>query len=402
MSGHLTLASQTDAAIIYGPNADPAFEVIIASDNQEFKVGDVTIIALHTPGHTMESTTYLLKDKNGKDHCIFSGDTLFLGDVGRPDLAQKGDDITQEDLAGILYESLQNKIVPLADDVVVYPAHGAGSSCGKHMMTETVDTLGNQKKVNYALRESMTKEEFIKEVTAGLLPPPVYFPLNVKMNKEGYDHLDTILDRGMRELSPTAFEQLANETGAIILDVRSQVDFMHEHIPNTIFIGIDGGFAPWVGAMVADVQQPILIVCPSGREEEAVTRLSRVGFDKTLGYLKGGITAWKDSGRATDSMKSISAEALKDLMKDEIPVFDVRKEGEFENSHIPVAKHTSLEFINSHLSDFPTDEPFYVHCAGGYRSVIAASILKSRGIHNVIDVAGGFKAIKEAGIPVVS
>jgi len=402
VSGHLTLASQTDAAIIYGPNADPAFEVIIASDNQEFKVGDVTIIALHTPGHTMESTTYLLKDKNGKDHCIFSGDTLFLGDVGRPDLAQKGDDITQEDLAGILYESLQNKIVPLADDVVVYPAHGAGSSCGKHMMTETVDTLGNQKKVNYALRESMTKEEFIKEVTAGLLPPPVYFPLNVKMNKEGYDHLDTILDRGMRELNPTAFEQLANETGAIILDVRSQVDFMHEHIPNTIFIGIDGGFAPWVGAMVADVQQPILIVCPSGREEEAVTRLSRVGFDKTLGYLKGGITAWKDSGRATDSMKSISAEALKDLMKDEIPVFDVRKEGEFENSHIPVAKHTSLEFINSHLSDFPTDEPFYVHCAGGYRSVIAASILKSRGIHNVIDVAGGFKAIKEAGIPVVS
>jgi glyoxylase-like metal-dependent hydrolase (beta-lactamase superfamily II)/rhodanese-related sulfurtransferase len=400
VSGHVTLASQTNASIIYGPNANPAFEVLIASDNQEFKVGDVTIIALHTPGHTMESTTYLLRDENGKDHCIFSGDTLFLGDVGRPDLAQKGDDITQEDLAGILFESLQNKIIPLADDVVVYPAHGAGSSCGKHMMKETVDTLGNQKKVNYALREGITKEEFINEVTDGLLPPPRYFPLNVKMNKEGYDHLDSILDRGTRELAPEMFEHLVNETAAVILDVRHQIDFMNEHIPNSIFIGIDGGFAPWVGAMIADVQQPILVICPIGREEETVTRLSRVGFDNTLGYLKGGISAWKKSGRTTDSMKSISAEVLKGLMQDDVPVFDVRKESEFGSAHIPDATHTSLEFINRHLDEFPTDQPFYVHCAGGYRSVIAASILKNRGIHNVIDVAGGFKAIKEAGVSI--
>ena len=400
VSGHVTLASQTDASIVYGPNANPAFDALIASDNQEFKVGDVTIIALHTPGHTMESTTFLLRDENGKDHCIFSGDTLFLGDVGRPDLAQKGDDITQEDLAGILFESLQSKIIPLADEVIVYPAHGAGSSCGKHMMKETVDTLGNQKKVNYALREGMTKEEFIKEVTDGLLPPPGYFPLNVKMNKEGYDHLDTILDRGTRELSPEMFEQLANETSAVILDVRHQIDFMNAHIPNSIFIGIDGSFAPWVGAMIADVQQPILIICPPGREEETVTRLSRVGFDNTLGYLKGGLQAWKESERATDTMESISAEVLKGLMQKDVPVFDVRKEIEFGSTHIPKARHASLEFINRHLDEFPTDEPFYVYCAGGYRSVIAASILKNRGIHNVVDVAGGFKAIKEAGISV--
>jgi len=400
VSGHVTLAAQTEASIIYGPNADPVFDALIASDNQEFRVGDITIIALHTPGHTMESTTYLLRDENGKDHCIFSGDTLFLGDVGRPDLAQKGDEITQEDLAGILYESLQTKIIPLADDVIVYPAHGAGSSCGKHMMKETVDTLGNQKKVNYALREGMTKEEFIKEVTDGLLPPPRYFPLNVKMNKEGYDHLDTILDRGTRELSPEMFEQLANETSAVILDVRHQIDFMNAHIPNSIFIGIDGSFAPWVGAMIADVQQPILIICPPGREEETVTRLSRVGFDNTLGYLKGGLQAWKESERATDTMESISAEVLKGLMQKDVPVFDVRKEIEFGSTHIPEAKHASLEFINRHLDEFPTDEPFYVYCAGGYRSVIAASILKNRGIHNVVDVAGGFKAIKEAGISV--
>lgn len=400
VSGHVTLASQTGASIVFGPNADPSFDARIATDNQEFKIGDVALIALHTPGHTMESTTYLLRDENGKDHCIFSGDTLFLGDVGRPDLAQKSDDVTQEDLAGILYESLQLKIIPLADDVIVYPAHGAGSSCGKHMMKETVDTLGNQKKVNYALREGMTKEEFIKEVTDGLLPPPKYFPLNVKMNKEGYDHLDTILDKGTRELSAEMFEQIANETNAVILDVRHQIDFMKEHIPNTIFIGIDGGFAPWVGAMIADVQQPILLICPVGREEEAVTRLSRVGFDKTLGYLKGGLNAWKDSGRTVESMESISAAALMSLLEEEVTVFDVRKESEYGSARIPNAKHTSLEFINRHLDEFPKDEPFYVHCAGGYRSVIAASILKQRGIHNVIDVAGGFKAIKEAGITI--
>lgn len=402
VSGHVSLSEATRAPIIYGPNANPSFDAIIAEDGQEFKVGALTIKVLHTPGHTMESTTYLLKDATGKDYCIFSGDTLFLGDVGRPDLAQKGADMTQEDLAGILYDSLREKIMPLGDDVIVYPAHGAGSACGKNMMKETVDTLGNQKKMNYALRAAMTKAEFIAEVTDGLLPPPSYFPLNVKMNKEGYENITEVVARGTKKLSPQEFETLANATGAVVLDVRHQKDFMEAHIPSAIFIGIDGGFAPWVGAMIADVEQPILLIAPEGREEETITRLSRVGFDKTLGYLDGGIAAWKNAGKETDSMQSVPAETLKEQLSKNAPVFDVRKDTEFENAHIPKATHTSLEFINQHLAKFPNDEPFYVHCAGGYRSVIAASILKARGIHNVIDVAGGFKAIKEAGIEVTA
>ncbi|NND88273.1 MAG: MBL fold metallo-hydrolase [Flavobacteriaceae bacterium] len=402
VSGHLTLSKQTGAPIVFGPNADPSFEALIATDGQEFKIGKLSLIAIHTPGHTLESTTYLLRDENGNDHCIFSGDTLFLGDVGRPDLAQKGNDLTQDELAGMLYDSLREKIMPLDDEVIVYPAHGAGSACGKHMMKETVDTLGNQKKNNYALRADMSKEEFIAEVTDGLLPPPVYFPLNVKMNKEGYEHLDTILDQGTRPLSPEDFEQLANSSGALILDVRHQTDFMEAHIPRSIFIGIDGGFAPWVGALIADVTQPILLITPEGREAETVTRLSRVGFDHTLGYLKGGMDAWKATGKETDSMESISASELKNRMEEQVPVFDVRKDGEWANAHLPTAKHASLDRLNKHLKDFPADEPFYVHCAGGYRSVIAASILKARGIHNVIDVAGGFKAIKEADIPITA
>lgn len=400
VSGHLSLSKATGAPIVYGPNANPKFDAIIAQDGQEFKIGALSIKAIHTPGHTMESTTYLLKDEHGKDYCIFSGDTLFLGDVGRPDLAQKGADVTQEDLAGILYDSLRNKIMPLADDVIVYPAHGAGSACGKNMMKETVDTLGNQKKMNYALRDDMTKQEFINEVTDGLLPPPSYFPLNVKMNKEGYDDIQEILNRGTKPLSPDELEALANTTGALVLDVRHQKDFMEAHIPRSIFIGIDGGFAPWVGTMIADVEQPIILVTPEGREKETVTRLSRVGFDRTLGYLKGGITAWKAAGKQTDSMHSVEASELKKVLQQDAPVFDVRKDGEYESAHIPAAKHTSLEFINDYIDEFPADEPFYVHCAGGYRSVIAASILKARGIHNVIDVAGGFKSIKEAGIKV--
>ena len=293
VSGHVTLAKETGATIIYGPNANTAFDATIAEDGQEFTLGKVTIKVLHTPGHTMESTTFLLKDENGKDHAIFSGDTLFLGDVGRPDLAQKAADMTQEELAGTLYDSLRNKIMPLADDVIVYPAHGAGSACGKNMMKETVDTLGNQKKMNYALRANMTREEFIKEVTDGLLPPPQYFPLNVKMNKEGYEDIDTVLKRGTQSLSPEAFEAAANETGAVVLDVRHQDDFAKGHIPRSIFIGLGGSFAPWVGALIADVEQPILLVTPEGKEEETITRLSRVGFDGTLGYLKGGVEAWK-------------------------------------------------------------------------------------------------------------
>ncbi|WP_274474520.1 MBL fold metallo-hydrolase [Mangrovimonas aestuarii] len=400
VSGHVTLSKLTGAPIVYGPTANPSFDAIIATDGQEFKLGDVTIIALHTPGHTMESTTYLLRDENGKDHAIFSGDTLFLGDVGRPDLAQKAAHMTQEQLAGTLYDSLRTKIMPLADDVTVYPAHGAGSACGKNMMKETVDTLGNQKKMNYALRADMTKEEFIAEVTDGLAPPPQYFPLNVKMNKEGYEDIDAILERGTRALSPNEFEAAANETGAIILDVRHQNEFVKGHIPRSIFIGLDGGFAPWVGALIADVEQPILLVTGEGREEEAVTRLSRVGFDKTLGYLKGGFEAWKNDGKEYDTLSSIDATEFKARLEAEnVPVFDVRKDGEFKAEHIADAHHTPLDFLNDHLAEFPEDKTFYVHCAGGYRSVIAASILKSRGIHNLVDVAGGMKAIRESGIP---
>jgi rhodanese-related sulfurtransferase len=310
--------------------------------------------------------------------------------------------MTQEDLAGILFDSLRNKIMPLGDDVIVYPAHGAGSACGKNMMKETVDTLGNQKQMNYALRADMTKEEFVKEVTEGLAPPPVYFPQNVKMNREGYDSIDTIVDKGTKALSPQEFETIANTTGAVVLDVRHQKDFMEAHVPQSIFIGIDGGFAPWVGALIADVQQPILLVAPAGREVETVTRLSRVGFDNTLGFLNGGIEAWKKAGKEIDSMQSVSAETLKEQIQHGVPVFDVRKDGEWETAHLPQAKHTTLEDLNSHLDKFPKEEPFYIHCAGGYRSVIAASILKARGIHNGIDVAGGFKDIKEANIEITA
>ncbi|WP_027395850.1 MBL fold metallo-hydrolase [Aquimarina latercula] len=399
VSGHVTLAKETGAKIIYGPNANPSFEAIIASDEQEFKLGNITIVALHTPGHTMESTTYLLRDKNGKDHAIFSGDTLFLGDVGRPDLAQKAAHLTQEELAETLFDSLRNKIMLLNDDIIVYPAHGAGSACGKNMMKETVDTLGNQKKVNYALRADMTKEEFVNEVTDGLLPPPKYFPLNVKLNKEGYEDIDEVLERGIRPLSPEDFEMLANETGAIVLDVRHQNEYVKAHIPRSIFIGIDGSFAPWVGTLIADVQQPILLVTPIGREEETITRLSRVGFDGTLGYLEGGIEAWKEAKKEVDTISSISAMQLKNIIeREEVHVFDVRKESEFAAEHLENAKNSPLDFINDYMHYFVEDKMAYIHCAGGYRSVIAASILKSRGIHNLIDVAGGFAAIKETGL----
>ncbi len=399
VSGHITLAKETGADIIFGPQANPSFEAVIATDGQEFKLGDITIIALHTPGHTMESTTYLLRDKDGKDHAIFSGDTLFLGDVGRPDLAQKAAHMTQEQLAETLYDSLRNKIMPLADEVIVYPAHGAGSACGKNMMKETVDTLGNQKKMNYALRADMTKEEFVKEVTDGLLPPPLYFPLNVKMNKEGYADIDEILERGTKSLSPEDFEAIANETGAVVLDVRHQNEFVKGHIPRSIFIGIGGDFAPWVGTLIADVQQPILLVAPEERVEETITRLSRVGFDNTLGYLEGGFESWKNASKDYDTITSIPALEFKNtLEKEEVPVFDVRKESEFTAEHLDKATNSPLSFINDYLSDFPEDETFYVHCAGGYRSVIAASILKNRGIHNLIDIAGGFKDIKAVGI----
>ncbi len=401
VSGHVTLAKETGATIVYGPQATTGFDALIAKDQQEFKIGAISLTVLHTPGHTMESTTYLLRDENEKDIAIFSGDTLFLGDVGRPDLAQKAADLTQEDLAGILYESLRKKIMPLADDVLVYPAHGAGSACGKNLSKETVGTLGEQKKTNYALRADMTKEEFIKEVTDGLLPPPQYFPLNVKMNKEGYEDIQTVLESGTKPLSAEAFEVAANETAAIVLDVRHQDDFAKGHIPQSIFIGIDGGFAPWVGAMVGNVAQPILLVTPEGREEETVTRLARVGFDNTLGFLKGGIEAWKNADKQVDVVEGIDADELKNIIeKNKIEIFDVRKPGEYLSEHITEADNTPLDFINDHMSEFPSNKPFYIHCAGGYRSMIAASILKSRGIHNLIDVKGGFGKIKESGIEI--
>ena len=398
VSGHVTLADKTGAKIVFGPTAETNFDSHIATDGEVFELGDITITALHTPGHTMESTTYLLKDKNGKDHAIFSGDTLFLGDVGRPDLAQKAGEITEEDLAGLLYDSLRAKVMTLADDVIVYPAHGAGSACGKNLSKETVGTIGGQKKTNYALRADMTKEEFVKEVTEGLLPPPQYFPLNVKLNKEGYESIDDVLSKGATALSADEFEKIANDTDALILDVRHQSEFIKGFIPRSIFIGLDGGFAPWVGALIQDIKQPILLVTPKGREEETITRLSRVGFDNTLGYLDGSFKTWLASGKEIDTLESISAATLEDRMDENPAIFDVRKPGEYASEHIQDAPNTPLDFINDYISDYPKDKDFYVHCAGGYRSVIAASILKARGYHNVIDVAGGYGAIKKTTI----
>ena len=402
VSGHVSLAERTGAPIVYGPNANPSFDAIIAEDGQVFQLGNITITALHTPGHTMESTTYLLKDENGKDHAIFTGDTLFLGDVGRPDLAQKNGTLTTQDLAGYLYDSLRTKIMPLADDVTVYPAHGAGSACGKNMMKETVDTLGNQKKMNYALREDMTKEEFIHELTDGLQPPPAYFPLNVNLNKNGYQDVRDVISKASNALSPQEFEKKAEETGAVVLDVRHQNVFVQGHIPRSIFIGLSGSFAPWVGAMIRDVKQPILLVVEQGKLEEAITRLSRVGFDNVIGYLDGEIDAWQASGRDIDTLRSVPAEQLEKVLAtaNETLVVDVRKKGEYSAAHISQAHLMPLSAINEHLNEVPEKEDFYIHCAGGYRSVIAASILKSRGIHNVIDVQGGFGAIKKLNIEI--
>ena len=398
VSGHLTLSNKTKAPIVFGPLADPDFDVIIAKDGQSFQIGDVTITALHTPGHTMESTTYLLRDAKGKDHAIFSGDTLFLGDVGRPDLAQKKGAMTQEQLAETLYDSLRNKIMPLADDITVYPAHGAGSACGKKMMKETVDTLGNQKKVNYALREDMTKEEFVNEVIDGLLPPPQYFPENVRLNKSGYEDIDEIMAKGKVPLSPSKFEDIANQSGAVILDVRNADEFSKSHIPNSIFIGIDGGFAPWVGTLIGDTQHPIILVTPEGREEETITRLSRVGFDNTLGYLEGGITAWTAAGKDIEQIENITATQLQTKIENGAALFDVRKENEYDSVHIPNATLIPLDKINESLNHHDFEKAFYLHCAGGYRSMIALSILKNRGIHGGVNVVGGMKAIKETSI----
>jgi hydroxyacylglutathione hydrolase len=399
VSGHIDLAKQTGAKIVYGPNANPDFEFYSAKDNEEIKVGKLTFKVLHTPGHTMESTCYLLKDETGKEVAIFTGDTLFIGDVGRPDLAQKvASDLTQDKLAGYLFDSLRNKIMPLADDIIVYPAHGAGSACGKNMSKETSDTLGHQKAVNYALRANMTKEEFIKEVTTGLVAPPQYFPLNVMMNIHGYDSIEEVIKRGTQALSPEAFETAANETGALILDTRDAETFAKGFVPNSINIGIDGSFAPWVGAMIPDVKQEILLVTDEGREEEVVTRLARVGYDYSLGYLKGGFNAWKNAGKEIDSITRISAEELAVIVEQEplAEIVDVRKESEYKSEHVENAISAPLDFVNDSMLKLKKDHTYYVHCAGGYRSMIFASILKARGYDQLIDVRGGFKAIKES------
>ena len=395
VSGHVTLAEKTGASIIYGPNAITNFHSHIAQDGEEFKLGDVKITLIHTPGHTMESSCYLLTDKEGKDIAIFTGDTLFLGDVGRPDLAQKSDHLTAEDLAGYSFESLRNKIMPLNDDIVIYPAHGAGSACGKKMSKETFDSLGNQKKINYALREDMTKKEFIKEVLEGLNPPPEYFPSNVKLNKEGYEPLDKILSRSINELTVIDFKK--NVNGSLMLDVRSIEEFAKAHIPGSIFIGLDGGFAPWVGELIKDINHPIVIISPAGREEEAITRLSRLGFDNSKGYLKGGINAWIDSGNEVDSVESINKNEFEKLFVDEnTKIFDVRNESEFNSEHVVGACNIPLNKLNANLEKINSNGVNYIHCAGGYRSMIASSILKARGIHNFIDIKGGYSAISDS------
>jgi len=399
VSGHLDLAKKTDAKIVYGPNAETDFEKYQATDGEILELGNVSFKVLHTPGHTLESTTYLLRDEQGKNHSIFSGDTLFIGDVGRPDLAQKSGEITMDDLAGMSYDSLRNKIMPLEDEVLVYPAHGAGSACGKNMSKETFDSLGNQKKTNYALRADMTRSEFIKEVTEGLAPPPYYFAENARLNKTGYSSIDTVLERGAVPLSVEKFDELLHAKDALILDTRYKTEFTIAHIPNSIFIGIDGTFAPWVGSLVLNLEHPILLIAPEGREEEVVTRLARVGYDNTLGYLKGGISSWTASGRATDSIESIPATEFEQrLSEKELNVLDVRRTSEYEAEHVEVAKTFPLDFLNKDMKKLDANKFYYLYCGSGYRSVIAASILKARGYGKVIDVAGGIGAISATGI----
>jgi hydroxyacylglutathione hydrolase len=400
VSGHVDLSKETGAPIVYGPNANTEFKAIIATDGQEFTIGKIAIRALHTPGHTMESTTYLLIDENGKEHAIFSGDTLFIGDVGRPDLAQKAASMTQEQLAGILFNSLRTKIMTLPDDVIVYPAHGAGSACGKNMSKETVGTIGNQKETNYALRVDMTEGEFIKEVTEGLLPPPAYFGMNVAMNKQGYESFETVLNNGMRAINAKDFETVAEDTGALILDTRNNGDFAKGFIPQSINIGINGDFAPWVGALIADVKQPIILVTEVGQEEESVTRLSRVGFDNLIGHLEGGFETWKKLGKETDAINRITAEEFaKEVKIGESKVIDIRKDSEYAAEHVDEAYSKPLANINEWIKDIDPKEPFFLHCAGGYRSMIAASILQARGFRNFSEIEGGYNAVAKTSVP---
>lgn len=399
VSGHIDLSKATGAPIIYGPSAETEYDCIVAEDEQIFKLGDIQLKILHTPGHTLESICILLIDKEGKEHSLFSGDTLFLGDVGRPDLAQKIGKITQEDLAGMLYDSLMNKIMPLPNEVMVYPAHGAGSACGKNMMKETMDSLGHQKEMNYALNQP-NKEAFVEAVLDGLAPPPSYFGANVAMNKTGYKNLKTVLEEGLEPFTPDEFEKAVEGIDALVLDTRRAGDFCKGFIPKSINIGIDGGFAPWVGAMIGDVNQPILLVTEPGREEEVVIRLSRVGFDNVIGYLAGGFQTWVDAEKEVDTIKRISCEEFVSCVDCENDtIIDVRKDGEFENVHITTAQSRPLSMINSWVNEINPDEHFFLHCAGGYRSMIAASILQARGIRNFTEIDGGMSAIQKTDLP---
>jgi hydroxyacylglutathione hydrolase len=400
VSGHIDLAKKTGAQIVFGPTAKPAFEAYVAADGERLKLGNIEIEVLHTPGHTMESTCFLLYDESGKPHSIFTGDTLFIGDVGRPDLAQHViSDLTQEKLAGHMFETLRNKIMPLADDITVYPGHGAGSACGKNMSKETTDSLGNQKKVNYALNPELSKEQFIQVLLEGLTPPPSYFPQNVLMNIKGYDSVDTVMQRGLQALSPIAFEAAANEAEALVIDTRAPQVFASGFIPNSINIGIDGSFATWVGTLIPDVKQPLLIVAEPGREEEVVTRLARVGYDHCIGYLHGGFDAWKLSSNEIDKIESIDAAELASRLENDasLQLLDVRKKSEYGSEHLLQAVSAPLDYINDSMALIDKRRTAYVHCAGGYRSMIFVSILKARGYDNLVDIKGGFKALKESG-----
>lgn len=400
VSGHLDLQKKTGAQIVFGPTAKPSYDAIVATDGQIFEIGDYKVKAIHTPGHTMESTTYLLIDENGKEHGIITGDTLFIGDVGRPDLAQHViSELTEEKLAGHLFDSLRNKIMPLNDDLIVYPNHGAGSACGKMMSKETTDTLGHQKKTNYALRPDMKKAEFVKELLTGLTTPPSYFPQNVLMNIKGYDSLDKVMDRAKTPLSVEAFEAAANETGALLLDTRDAKDFAKGFVPNSINIGLDGSFAQWVGEMIPDVKQEILLITYLDKQEEAITRLARVGYDNAIGFLKGGFEAWKESGKESETISRIDSKEFERAYNLDRPLtFDVRKKSEYDSEHIIGAINIPLNEINLHLAQFPKNKSFVLHCAGGYRSMIAASILKQRGWDDLVDVDGGFDEMKNANI----
>ena len=385
--------SKTNSTIIYGPNAETEYPIYNAKDNEEFKLGKITIKALHTPGHTLESTTYLVIDENGNNHSIFTGDTLFIGDVGRPDLAVSKN-LTEIDLAGMLYDSLRNKIMNLEGHVLVYPAHGAGSACGKNLSKETFSTLENQKKTNYALRENITKEMFVKELLEGMPPPPQYFQKNALLNKSGYKPLDKVITQSNKSIDIGQFCKLANSSEYLVLDVRHQKDFINGHIPNSLFIGLNGTFAPWVGTLIENIDQKILLISEKGKEIEAITRLSRVGYDNCIGYLEGGFKSWKDK-YGEEKVESISSQSFVDNLKlNSIKIIDVRRESEYINKHIEGANNIPLSLLSNELKNISdTQDNYYIHCAGGYRSVIAISILKAKGIHNVIDVAGGFGSI---------